>query len=143
MKLYAVIGFLFLVNCSPSLTSHAFAGGASTGGDEAVGAIEVTVYGKQMAPDHDFNTKVFDLMIQSLVASRTTDGHVVRWAGKAKKYVLVGRGDEGGQTFCLEMDSGTATPDFFAVRDAFKALEADVPDDTSYSVKSRVSCRTK
>lgn len=138
MKLFSISLIVYFMACSPTLATRALAaGGASTGGDEGVGAINVTVFGKQMSPDWEFNSKVMNLAMTSLF--RITDAHGVV-PGAAVRYVLKSVGDEGGESFCLEVSKGQFTPAYERLRSAFEALGAELPDNTSYDVTPRDNC---
>ena len=136
MKVFSMIAILPLL-----LASTAFAaGGASTGGDETSRAVEVAVYGTQMSPDASFNARVLQVMLGELVKSQTIGGQVHAWPTGVSRYRLTGRGDEGGQTFCLELESGATTTDFLALKDRFMQLAPDAPANTGYLVTGKASC---
>lgn len=89
-------------------------------------ALRVRVMGKEMSPDPDFTEKVLQVVAHSF--------------GTVEKIHVEARGEEGGQTLCLE--TSPLRKDVFEryTVKKFEALKTQVPADTEYSLEPLSRC---
>lgn len=88
---------------------------------------EVSIFGRQMSPDEYSYSRVMKLL-----GSLVTDGTLA-------KFVVTGRGIEGGGSYCIEL---TSYRDMDARMQRVQTLLQEItpPEDTRYEIKTVSNC---
>ena len=132
MKKSLLFSFGILVNLACSIPSIA--------ADKL--AFRVGVFGKEMAPDYEFNNQVLDLVRQALIGEASVEGKVFKYLNVLSKLIVEGRGDEGGQSICMETHPMMHNK-FQDTIKKFELLKDKVPSNTNYSIEELNRCRSR